>query len=192
MTIDYKNIINTLNLSKSTKKTGIDGYCSLSFLLKDTLNLSQSDKIKLGNNIEKFLNKICSMFNGYRKLDYKFSFNCQIDELLINEHTKTIIYSEYKSNIALDSQKRKVMYTHCLKIHNLLVDKYPNYTIKACIVNTRFLYIKDIPLQIRNRYKNMKNIKLYGINDYLKLLNIDCFEDYTDYTQFLQYLYKKI
>lgn len=192
MTLDYENIINTLNLSKNNKKVGIDGYCSLSFLLKDILNLSQSEKIKLGNNIEKFLNKTCIMFNGYKKLEYKFLFKCQIDELLINEDTKTIIYSEYKSNIALDSQKRKVMYTHCLKINNLLAEKYPDYTIKACIVNTRFLHIKDIPLQIRNRYKNMKKIKLYGINDYLNLLKIDCFDNYQDYTKFLKYLHEKI
>ncbi len=186
---NHKNVIDNCGYIQNsyTHSNNKDEYCSLAYLLKD-LTLMQSDKIKLGHALEVFLNDYIKLNKSWVRIDYSTSLlHCQIDELLMNKHNKTIIYSEYKSNIALDSQKRKVMFKHCNELFDRLKELYPDYSITGYIVNLRFLYNADIPPNILNRFKNQGNIKILGLNEYLELLNLDTFDDYSEYTSFLKY-----
>lgn len=190
MKSEHKNIIENCEYIQNEYKyrNSTDEYCSLAYLLKD-LELTQSDKIKLGRALEIFLNDYLKSNASWKKLDYlQTNIKCQIDELIINNDKKMIVYSEYKSNIALDSQKRKVMFDHCNSVHTRLKGMYPDYIVSGYIVNLRFLYSKDIPVNIINRYKNEKDIKIIGLNEYLNLFNLNLFDDYPEYTSFLKYI----
>lgn len=189
----YKEIVNNCKylqpLNKNIKTTSSrDSYCSLSYLIKH-INLSQSEKIKLGKGLECFLNDAISTNKSWKILKVQLDFNCQIDELIINEKEKKIIYSEYKSNLALDSQKRNIMYIHCSKIQTLLQEKYPDYTISTFILNLRFLSKEDIPKYIIQRFDKYNNVlTICGLNDYLQIFNLQIFENYFEYTNLLEYI----
>jgi hypothetical protein len=170
------------------RRISSDSFCSLSYLLREKV-LNHSEKIKLGKGIESFLNELILTNKKWKKLVFDFGFKCQIDDLIINEDDKIIVYSEYNANMALDSQKRDVMYTHCVKLHEQLKKEFPSYKVIGCILNLRFLYKKDIPRTIVNRFNKFKNkLSIYGMNEYLQLFALPKFENYVEYTKFLEFI----
>lgn len=170
------------------KRVSSDSFCSLSYLLREK-GLSHSEKIKLGKGLESFLNELILTNKKWKKLVFDFGFKCQIDDLIINEDDKIIVYSEYKANMALDSQKRNVMYLHCVKLHEQLKKEFPNYKVIGCILNLRFLDKKDIPRTIVNRFNKFKNkLSIYGMNEYLRIFSLPQFDNYVEYTKFLEFI----
>lgn len=178
--------------NKQKKNESQDSFCSLSYLLKDSIELTQSEKIKLGKGLECFLNDLILTNKDWKRLSVVLEFKCQIDDLIINDSTKTIIYSEYKANLALDSQKREVMYSHILKVQALIQKLYPEYKIETFILNLRFLYKQDIPKYILQRFDKHRELpvklQIIGVNEYLKLFDLNVFYDYTEYRDFLKFI----
>jgi len=190
---NFKSIIDKCPyIQKESKKSNSsESFCSLTYLIQH-LNLNQSQKIKIGKGLECFLNDLIITDKDWIKIYPLFDFNCQIDELLMNQSTKIIIYSEYKANLALDSQKRTAMYTHCTLIQDKLKNMYPDYTIKTYIVNLRFLDTSDIPKSIMQRFKKYNNLlNITGLNNYLNNFNVKNFSSYNEYIDILEYLCKQ-
>lgn len=145
--------------------------CSLSSLIK--MPLSQSDCIKLGIGCEKLFcdiilkNTNCTNIKRKNKKGQK-----ETDHLFCDEEKKVIYYAELKANINLDTEKSKSTYQKCLQIVDELKEEYPGYEIKWCLLAFRFIDYEKIPPLIQKKYTEIKD-NLFGINQYLKLLNID-------------------
>jgi hypothetical protein len=164
----------------SNKKKDVN---SLSSLI--TRELSQSDCIKLGNGVEKFfidfIMKYTSFTNikGQNKKGEK-----EKDHLFCDEERKIIYYSELKSNLNLDTEKSKSTYFKCLGIVEDLKNEYPGYTIRWCLLGLRQLTYDDMPSIIQKKYSTVKD-NLFGINQYLTMLNIDLRFNIETYTSLL-------
>lgn len=159
---------------------------SLSYLIKKEHYMSQSDCIKFGIAIEKVLSDIILEFNkDILSIKTKNEKNKkERDHLFINNDTKTIYYSELKSNLNLDTEKSKSTYLKCLKIVEELNNEYPGYTIKWCLLGLRY-YTKDIiDNKILSKYSSIKN-NVYGVNEYLNLFDIDIQFNEQTYTDFI-------
>jgi hypothetical protein len=170
-----------INSSSSNEKKDTN---SLSYLI--TKNLSQSDCIKLGIAVEKLLADLVMEKTLYKNI--KPSKNekgvKEKDHLFCDETNKIIYYAELKANINLDTEKSKYTVTKCLEIVEFLASKYPEYTIRWCLLAYRYLDYEDIPKHIQKKYYIIQN-NVFGINQYLQILNIDLqFSAYT-YKEFL-------
>ena len=143
---------------------------SLSYLV-DT-KLSQSDCIKLGIGIEKYLIDIIQAYTTLDNIKEKNKKGKkETDHLFMDPTTKTIYYAELKANLNLDTEKSKSTYNKCLDIVSLLKETYPGYTIQWCLLGIRYTSRDTIPKIIRGRYSPI-DANLYGINDYFTALNI--------------------
>lgn len=164
----------------SNKKKDIT---SLSYLI--TRELSQSDCIKLGNGVEKLLVDLVSQNSVVTNIKPKNKKGVkEKDHLFCDENTKTIYYAELKANINLDTEKSKATYTKCLDIVEKLKKEYPDYSIKWCLLGYRYLNYSDISTTIQKKYK-LIDANLYGINQYLTMLNIDLQFTNEQYKEFL-------
>jgi hypothetical protein len=155
---------------------------SLSFLIDK--KLSQSDCIKLGNGFEKVLSDII-IKNGLTNIKEKNKKGLsERDHLFCNKKDHVIYYAELKANINLDTEKSKSTYTKCLKIVEELKQEYPEYTIKWCLLGYRYLEYSEIPSIIQKKYTLISE-NLFGINEYLTMLNIDLQFTEKEYILFL-------
>lgn len=186
-TIINKNVY--IRDCKSNKKKD-EG--SLSSLI--TRNLSQSDCIKLGNAVERVLYDIVMSKTEFRDIKPKNTKGKkEKDHLFCDEKNKRIIYAELKSNINLDTEKSKSTSNKCLAIVEELKSQYINYTIEWCLLGCRYLSIKNIPKNLRHKYKDIDpNNHLFGVNDYLKLLNINITFTKQQYSLFLNDIANKM
>lgn len=168
---DLYELINKNEYIKNCKSNKKKDFNSLSYLIDK--NLSQSDCIKLGIGMEKFLvDLILTYTNDLKNIKEKNIKGIkEKDHLFIDEKNKIIYYSELKSNINLDTEKSKTTSNKCLEIVKDLVEKYKNYQIKWCLLGLRYLDYNEIPKVIRGKYTNIKE-NLYGINQYLNMLSI--------------------
>lgn len=189
MIFKYIEIVKKCVYIQKKNNNSNNSFCSLSYLVKDK-NLTHSQKIKLGFGLEHFFDDLIRKTTTYKCINKKKFLNPnQIDGLYINKKCKKIIYTEYKSNIILDSQKRKATMTHCNYIYNKIKTEYKEYKIQGYIVNLRFLNIKDMPnVTSVIKCKNKDNIKVIGINEFLKLFKCPLFKNYTEYTKFLSHI----
>ena len=155
--------------SSSNKKKD---QSSLSYLIER--DLSQSDCIKLGNGVEKLLQDLISKYSvGICNIKPKNSKGAkEKDHLFCDEEKKIIYYAELKANINLDTEKSKSTYMKCLDIVKDLKTKYPGYEIKWCLLGYRYINYSDIPPIIQKKYSAI-GANLFGINQYLSLLNVN-------------------
>lgn len=168
---------------KSNKKKDID---SLSYLI--IRELSQSDCIKLGNGLEKIFYDIVLTYTKLKDIKPKNKKGKkEKDHLFCDETNKIIYYAEFKSNINLDTEKSKSTYEKCLNIVRELEKKYPNYTIEWGLIGCRYINNITIPTKLKNKYNRIEK-NLYGINDYLNLLNINIHFTFNNYCKFLNKL----
>lgn len=171
---------NYIKNCKSNKGKDID---SLSYLI--TRELSQSDCIKLGNGLEKIFYDIVLHHTKLKDIKPKNKKGKkEKDHLFCDEVNKIIYYAEFKSNINLDTEKSKSTYKKCLNIVTELEEKYQGYTIKWCLVGCRYINNNNIPNKLKYKYISIKN-NLFGINEYLKLLNINICFTFNNYCKFL-------
>ena len=168
---DVYNLINKNEYIKNCKSNKKKDFNSLSYLIDK--NLSQSDCIKLGIGMEKFLvDLILKYSNDVKSIKEKNTKGIkEKDHLFIDEKNKIVYYSELKSNINLDTEKSKTTSNKCLEIVKQLEETYKNYQIKWCLLGLRYLDYNEIPKVIQGKYTNIKE-NLYGINQYLNMLNI--------------------
>ena len=164
-------LINECDYIKQCSSNKSKDLCSLSSLIK--MSLSQSDCIKLGIGCEKLFcdiilkNTTCTNIKRKNKKGQK-----ETDHLFCDQENKVIYYAELKANINLDTEKSKSTYQKCLQIESELKEEYPGYEIKWCLLAFRFIDYEKIPPLIQKKYIEIKD-NLFGINQYLKLLNID-------------------
>ena len=164
-------LINECDYIQQCSSNKSKDLCSLSSLIK--MPLSQSDCIKLGIGCEKLFcdiilkNTSCTNIKRKNKKGQK-----ETDHLFCDEENKVIYYAELKANINLDTEKSKSTYQKCLQIESELKEEYPGYEIKWCLLAFRFIDYEKIPQLIQKKYIEIKD-NLFGINQYLKLLNID-------------------
>jgi len=156
---------------------------SLSSLI--TRSLSQSDCIKLGNGVEKFLIDLIMKYTPYKNIKEKNKKGeKEKDHLFCDEVNKVIYYAELKSNLNLDTEKSKSTYSKCLGIVEELKNEYPDYKINWCLLGLRQLTSHDMPDIIKKKY-SIINDNLFGINQYLTMLNIDLTFNIETYTSLL-------
>jgi hypothetical protein len=168
---DLYKLINKNEYIKNCKSNKKKDFNSLSYLIDK--NLSQSDCIKLGIGMEKFLVDVILQYSHDLKSIKEKNMKGikEKDHLFIDEKNKIIYYSELKSNINLDTEKSKTTSNKCLEIVKQLEETYKNYQIKWCLLGLRYLDYNEIPKVIQGKYTNIKE-NLYGINQYLNMLSI--------------------
>lgn len=155
--------------------------------------LSQSQCIKLGLTLEKFLtdiilneNKNLENIKPKNKQGYK-----EKDHLFKDEYNKTIYYAELKSNLNLDTEKSKETYIKCIKIYNDLKNEYKDYSVKMFLVGVRYYKKGIIPKNISKRYETIKD-NLIGVNEYFKELNLNIsFNNENEYRYFVNKIVDK-
>lgn len=175
------NIIKKNIYIKNYKQNGNKEFNSLSYLVDNKYNISQSDCIKFGIAIEKILIDIILDYNkDIKNINTKTKKNKhEKDHLFINENENTIFYSELKSNLNLDTEKSKSTIAKCVTIVNELKEEFPDYQIKWCLLGLRYHEKKFIDNKIIYKYNDIKD-NVYGVNEYFKMLNIDI--NYTEET----------
>jgi len=151
-------------------------------------NLSQSDCIKLGTGIEKLLVDLILQKSEHSELKNIKPKNekgaKERDHLFINETEKIVYYAELKANLNLDTEKSKSTYTKCQFIVDELKNQYPDYTIKWCLLGCRYIHYDNIPVIISKRYTAIQE-NLFGINQYLQLMNVNIQFTEETYTEFV-------
>jgi len=153
--------------STSTKKKDIS---SLSYLID--VEMSQSECIRLGIGCEKLISELIMKYANVINIKKKNEKDKkEKDHLFMDVEKKVIYYAEIKANINLDTEKSKITYKKCQEIVLELKEEYPEYEIKWCLVALRYLEYDNIPKTIKSKYSNISE-NLYGINEYLKLLDI--------------------
>lgn len=191
---DFKKTINDNQYVKKCTSNKEIGDDSLSYLVRH-LNLSQSDKIKLGTGMEKILIDFILKYNPKLeniKAKKLKKGEKEKDHIFKDENNKIIYYAELKSNLNLDTEKSKLTGEKCLSIEKELKKKYIGYTIKMYLVNLRYLTKNDIPNTILNKYPDaLENI--CGLNDYLNSLGVKYnFKDDNEYSLLLTHLVNKM
>lgn len=180
---------------KNYKQNLNKDFHSLSYLINNEYQsiMSQSDCIKFGIAIEKVLSDIILEFNkDITSIKTKNEKNkIERDHYFINNITKTIYYSELKSNLNLDTEKSKSTYIKCLKIVDEIKNEYPEYNIKWCLLGLRYYDKNMIENKIINKYSSIKD-NVLGINDYLKLFNINIEYNETSYSYFINSIIKEM
>lgn len=176
-------ILQTMRLlfPRYTKKQQHDGkkdVNSMKFMIDR--NLTQSQSIRLGIELENFFRDYILEKTSMRNMNHRCKKEC--DHLFIGEHT--IYYAELKCNLNLDSEKSVSTYKKCQQIQDELSLMYPNYNIRMFLVSLRFYKKELIPINIQNKYKSI-DANLCGISDYLVQLGLDGFAKQTEYKQFI-------
>jgi len=181
-----KNTYISNNVPKKPKNIN-----SLSYLINT--KLTQSQCIRLGCAVEKVL---CDIILNYtnliniRKPNVKGSK--EKDHLFMDEHNKIVYYAELKSNIQLDTEKRKATYQKCIENKLQLRNEYKDYSVKMFLVSCRHYTTSVIPSDLTCKYSKIKK-SLVGINDYFSYLGADIhFDSENHYKKFLNYIVKKM
>ena len=165
-------------------------FNSLSYLLDDDINLSQSECIKLGKLMEEYYTHIIMKHTTFTNIKPKNKKGMkERDILFIDKEKKDVYYSEIKSNLNLDTEKSKATVNKCVYIVNELQEQYPSYDIKWCLLGSRYVNINEIPKTILRRYKDIKN-NVYGSNEFLNLFGINFKFNNKDYRMLINRLAK--
>lgn len=184
--LEFSSLIENNSYIKNCKSNKKKDINSLSYLIRR--ELSQSDCIKLGTGLEKIFYDIVLQYTNLIDIKPKNKKGKkEKDHLFCDEINKIIYYSEFKSNINLDTEKSKSTYQKCLNIVNELEEKYSDYTIKWGLVACRYISNVAIPNKLKHKYVIIKK-NLFGINDYLNLLNINKNFTSTSYSKFVNKL----
>lgn len=165
-----KEIFNLDYIKKCKKNKKCKNTNSLSYLID--IKLTQSECIKMGIALEKYLAHIIENYTNFSNIKEKNTKGKkEKDHLFINEKEKLIIYAEIKSNLDLDTEKAPKTVSKCLEIVEELKGKYKDYEIKWCLLGARYYNKKKIPKNIIKKYNSIQD-NLFGVNDYFELCNI--------------------
>jgi len=170
--IDFERLIQLVHnipYIQDCKRNKKRDTSSLSYLI--TRELSQSDCIKLGIAVEKYLTACIEKFtilDNIRKPNKKGKK--EKDILFKDQEQKIIYYVEVKNNLNLDTEKCKSTYEKCVKIKEEL--DINDYTIKWCLLGARYLHYNDMPCNIKSKYLSIKD-NLFGVNQFFELFKIN-------------------
>lgn len=165
---------------------------SLSYLVDDSVKMSQSDCIKLGLCVEKVLSDIIQEKNpaleNIRPSNEKGKH--ERDHLFIDENNKTIVYSELKSNLCLDTEKCKATVMKCKTVSEELKKEYPGYYLKWCLLGLRYTESNQIHPNIMNKFSCIKD-NVFGVNQYLDTLGVNIRFSDNEWKLFINEIAKK-
>jgi hypothetical protein len=188
--LNLKTLISENTYIKNCTKNKEKNKSSLSYLI--TYDMTQSDCIKLGIGYERLLTDIILRYTDLKNIKSKNSTgNHEKDHLFLDEKRKIIYYSELKANVKLDTEKTKFTCLKCLNVVDELHKKYPDYSIKWCLLAYRYLDKNEIPKNIIGRYRDIDN-NIFGINQYLDLLGVDLEFTENSYKLFLNDIAKSM
>lgn len=186
----FDDVINNCVYLKNCSSNKNKDINSLSYLIDR--DMSQSECIKLGIGIENVLSDLILKYTNLKNIKLKNSKGKkETDHLFCDEEKKIIYYSELKSNINLDTEKSKSTINKCISIVFDIKNTYPDYEIKWCLLALRYTDNKCIPHTLKRKYETI-NSNLYGINEYLDILNIDLYFNENDYKIFLNKIAEKM
>jgi hypothetical protein len=191
----FKNTISNNEYVNRKRNIGGKSINSLSYL--SDKDLTQSQCIKLGIAMEKVLSDLISEQTDYKDIRPKNKKGePEKDLLFMNKDNTEIIYAECKSNLELDTEKSKSTSTKVEFIKNKLTEQYKkneedNICIKANLLCLRYLSKEDMPSFLIKKYPT--NVNLVGLNDYLKLFNLDYkIKDYVGLKIIINFLVEKM
>ena len=165
------------------KNKNTEDASSLCSLL--TRKVSQSTNIRLGNELENILNLYATghiLAEDLRPKKVKKGEH-QLDWL--RRFTNAIVYGEFKSNINLDTEKRKSTIEKVIAVGDNLVKVYPTENIQPFLVCLRYLRNDDIPPLMAKSYEK---VKLIGVAEFFEEVlehPMDEFKNYSTYSAFL-------
>jgi hypothetical protein len=184
------DVIKYLASIKAKQKHGRDPS-SLSFLLSRPV--TQSQCVRLGTILETIINKTIVYYGNKSYELYETPRNekgkHQKDLLFLNKTTNHVIYAELKSNIRLDTEKRKATVNKIKAVERELVAK--GHTVSAYLVSCRYLVTADIPKCDVRKYTD---VSLMGISEFLStVLGLNMLEctNYAAYSAFLERVLSK-
>jgi hypothetical protein len=150
-----------------------------------TRKVSHSTNIRLGNELESILNLYATAHIPAEDLRPKNVKKGEHQLDWLRRFPNSIVYGEFKSNINLDTEKRKATIEKIISVGNDLVKVYPGETVMPFLVSLRFLRYDDIPPHMA---KNYSGVKLIGVADFFEEVlehSLDEFKSYPAYTKFL-------
>jgi len=181
--------------NKKTKKQSDNDYYSLTYLLQDYAifsSITQSQKIRLSIEMERILIKIIEEKSSLTNIKPKNKKDVsEKDHLFMND--TTIFYAEVKSNIYLDTEKKKATVAKIKKICEELKKEYPDKEIKSYLLASRYLTKEEVPqtlLKTRS-YDNIRE-RIIGVNDYFAELGIEKTFTLDEYKSLLFKIIKKM
>ena len=184
----FKSIIcqnSYINSCSSNKEKSINSF---SYLIK--LNLSQSECIKAGHCFEKLIHEMGMIMTDLEDIRPANKKNMKEKDFLFkNEETKTIYYTEVKTNLELDTEKAPKTVEKCKLITEQLLIQYPEYEIITNILGGRYFQTLEIPSNIRKRF----SMSVLGLNEYFELLGVDHqFKSEKQYSEMLTFMAKRM
>lgn len=169
---------------QSLKPKRTDDPMSLCSLL--TRKVSQSTNIRLGNELEVIYNKYALASCGVVDLrPAKCAKGEHQKDFLVELPGDVVVYGEFKSNINLDTEKRKATREKVNAVTEALRTQYKGKTIAPFLVSLRYLRMTDIPEATMSSYSD---VKLVGIADFFRDVlkhPVEELETYESYSKFL-------
>lgn len=152
-----------------------------------TRKVTQSTNIRLGNELE-------VLFNLYVTSKCIHAVDLRPAKVKKGEHQKdflralpdnVLVYGEFKSNINLDTEKRKATRDKVNAVAAELTALHPDKVIKPYLVALRYLRTSDIPPLVAASYSD---VTLIGVGDFFRTVlqhPLPDFDSYPAYTAFL-------
>lgn len=167
----------------SLKSKNTEDASSLCSLL--TRKVSQSTNIRLGNELESILNLYATAHVEAEDLRPKKVKKGEHQLDWLRRFTKSIVYGEFKSNINLDTEKRKATIEKVTAVGNDLVKAYPAENIQPYLVSLRYLRVDDIPPLTAKSYEN---VKLIGVAEFFEEVLEHPMEELKNYPAYSAFL----
>lgn len=165
---------------KNTEDTA--SLCSLL-----TRKVSQSTNIRLGNELETVINlyitSCCPSAVDRRPVKVKKGEHQK--DFLRELPDTVLVYAEFKSNINLDTEKRKATREKVNEVAAQLTESHPEHRIAPYLVSLRYLLTSDIPPLVAGSYSD---VTLIGIGEFFRTVldhPLSEMETYPLYSSFL-------
>lgn len=207
MAVDETPYIQTCEASDNLDEHG------LSYLVRD-LELSHSDKIKLGTGVERAIEDFVLNYGkeaGWINIKEKNMKGVkETDHLFANHAYKLIVYGESKANLNLDTEKCKATSDKINGITENLIQKtndenheFYGYKVSSNLLALRYIHATKETLGdvLYNKYHDNKsknpinlsdNSQISGMNDYLKIFGFDISFTENEYINYITYICVKM
>ena len=150
-----------------------------------TRKVTQSTNIRLGNELESIINLYATAHIQAEDLRPKKVQKGAHQLDWLRRISQTIVYGEFKSNINLDTEKRKATIDKVTAVGAELVKVHSTETIQPYLVCLRYLRTNEVPVLMAKSYDT---VTLIGIADFFETVlehPMDEFKNYPAYTEFL-------
>jgi hypothetical protein len=166
------------------KPKNTDDPMSLCSLL--ARKVSQSTNIRLGNELEVIYNKYAVAHCDVADLrPPKCGKGQHQKDFLVEVLGDTIVYGEFKSNINLDTEKRKATREKVNAVCAELRATYPGKKVCAFLVSLRYLHGEDIPPATVASYHD---VTLVGIGEFFRTVLKHPVEELATYESYSRFL----